>query len=293
MRKLVSLIFSMLLVSSAANASEGSCNYMPPNNLDKEDSVASWAGITQDQFNAVIDRAVAIYEPLIKGFGGKLIINRRWSDSTVNASALQTGSRWEVNMYGGLARRAEVTEDGFAMVLCHEIGHHIGGYPYVQGWASNEGQSDMHATGACATKLFTKNQNLADTAGYGLPDDMIAKCDEKHATAEARDICYRAVVAGKSLGDLLAALGGGQEIGYDTPDTRVVKRTNNAHPQAQCRLDTYIASALCGSEKWDYSLIPGKNAASRNSKAAQDEAYAHSCVEGEGARPKCWFAQLK
>ena len=31
-------------------------------------------------------------------------------------------------MYGGLARRAEVTEDGFAMVLCHELGHHVSLY---------------------------------------------------------------------------------------------------------------------------------------------------------------------
>jgi len=265
--------------------------FMPPNSLHLNKSAVG-SGITEEQFNKVIDRAEQIYKPIFEHFGAVLTVNRLWSDETVNASAEQpTATSWVVNMYGGLARRAEVTEDGFAMVLCHEIGHHVGGYPFVQDWAADEGQSDMHATGACAWKVFAESNKLSLKANADLPQPLKDKCDANHDSMEDRDFCYRAVVAGKSLADLLGELGG-TEVGYETPDPKVVRRTNHAHPAAQCRFDTYAASAYCGNSKWDYELIPGKSFSNHNSVEAQAEAYEHSCAEGDGARPKCWFAAV-
>jgi hypothetical protein len=162
----------------------------------------------------------------------------------------------------------------------------------VQSWAANEGQSDMHATGACAFKLFAENEELATKAVDELPADMIAKCDASHSADGDRAICYRGLLAGKSLASLLAALGNAGPVDFGTPDTSVVSRTNNQHPAAQCRLDSYVAGALCGASNWDYALIPGKNLPNRNSMDAQNEAFAHSCPEGDGARPRCWFAPL-
>lgn len=263
---------------------------MPENDLGKMQSEAV-GGITKAQFNAVIDRAEAIYKPIIAAHGGTLVMHRNWDDSTVNAYAEQNGSNWEVSMFGGLAKRPEVTEDGFAMVLCHEIGHHLGGFPYVQDWAADEGQSDMHATGACAHKVFGQNLMLSEAAASDLPAEVKDKCDAHHASSADRDICYRSIVAGKSLADLLAALGGTGPVNYNTPDTKVVSRTNHQHPAAQCRLDTYMASAYCGNSQWDYTLIPGKSL-DHFSKEAEAEAMAHSCVDGDGARPTCWFAPL-
>src|SRR5262249_54575327 len=151
-------------------------------------------------------------------------------------------------------------------------------------------QADTHATGACAGKIFTTNMELSARAVTDLPAAMKAKCDANHSTPKDRDTCYRALVAGKSLGDLLAALEGAT-VSFDTPDTSTVTQTNNDHPAAQCRLDTYVAGAMCGNGHWDYKLIPGK-ALDHNSVDAQNEAYAHSCPTGDGARPHCWFAEL-
>lgn len=290
MKRSISVLFACLLVSTAASAFEGQRTFMPANNLHLEELDG---GITEAQFNSVIDRTIAIYGPIIAAHGATLNFSRLWNDNTVNASADQPSpSNWHVNMYGGLARRPEVTEDGFAMVVCHELGHHIAGFPYVQQWAANEGQSDMHATGACATQLFATNLELAAIANESVPDDMKAKCDANHSADSAREICYRALAAGKSLADLLGALGNTGPVNFDTPDTTVVTRTNNAHPKAQCRLDSYVAGAMCGASNWDYSLIPGKDLPNRNSIDAQNEAFSHSCVAGDGARPKCWFAEL-
>lgn len=293
MRKIVTLISSLLLASSSAMAFTGQKTFMPPNNLDQEDDINFDGGLTQAQFNSVIDRVMQVYGPIFTHFGATLTVDRRWTDSTVNASADQpTPTSWQVHMYGGLARRAEVTEDGFAMVICHELGHHLGGFPFVQDWAANEGQADIHATGACAAKIFATNLELSARAQLALPPEMSAKCDSTYQTENDRDLCYRGLVAGKSLADLLAAIGSESPVAFNTPDTTVVTRTNNDHPKAQCRLDTYVAGALCGANHWDYNLIPGKEMANRNSMEAQDEAYAHSCAEGEGARPSCWFAAV-
>lgn len=289
MRRFIPLVFAVLAASSTANAFESQRSFMPPNDLDLEELDG---GMTEAQFNAVLDRVNAIYAPIITSFGATLTINRRWTDNTVNASAEQpTPTNWRLNMYGGLARRPEVTEDGFAMVVCHELGHHIGGYPFVQDWASNEGQSDMHATGACAAKLFTTNLELAAVANDVLPQEMKDKCDAAHPENE-RETCYRSIVAGKSLADLLAALGNTGPVDYMTPDASVVTRTNHNHPAAQCRLDSYVAGALCDAKKWNYALIPGKAMSNRNSMEAQTEAYSVSCPDGPGARPRCWFAPL-
>jgi len=282
-------VLAILTFSSPLFADQ---TFMPKNRLDLDTSNKAYGGLNQAQFNKVIDRAELFYKPIFQQFGATLKINRLWEDSTVNASAEQTSATmWEINMYGGLAKRSEVTEDGFAAVLCHEIGHHLGGYPFVQDWAADEGQSDMYATGACAYKIFAANYVLAEKAFSAIPASLKAKCDANHSSSAEQDICYRAVVAGKSLADLLGALGG-TSVGYETPDTSVVTKTNHKHPAAQCRFDTYAASAYCGSNTWDHALIPGKSFSDRNSMEAQTEAFAHSCETGDGARPKCWFAAV-
>lgn len=296
LRKVFVILASLMVISSTTLAhthvAKKLCDWMPANTLHLKDNLEAAGGITEAQFNAVIDKAELIYKPMFEEFGATLTVARLWSDSTVNASAEQpTETLWKVNMYGGLARRPEVTEDGFAMVLCHEIGHHLGGYPYVQEWAADEGQSDIYATSACAFKIFKTNLSLSAKATVSIPDSLKAKCDASYAAAADRDICYRAIVAGKSLADLLGALGG-TAVGYETPDTSTVSRTNHAHPAAQCRFDTYAAGAFCGSGKWDYKLIPGKSFADRNSVEAQTEAFDHSCEAGDGSRPKCWFAPV-
>ena len=133
-----------------SNVSRAAC--FPPNKLHLTPSPLEKSNISQAKFNQIIDKAEQIYAPIIQSHRGKLVFNRLWKDNTVNASANQDGANWEVNMYGGLARRPEVTPDGFAMVVCHELGHHLGGYAFVNEsemtWAANEGQSDYFATHA-------------------------------------------------------------------------------------------------------------------------------------------------
>src|SRR5476649_338081 len=123
-----SLIKSLVLALTVYSF-QASAMILPPNHLDRFDRIGIAANITQQQFNDICDSIIAIYQPMAKIHGAVLSVNKDWTDSTVNAYAHQdTSTDWQVDMFGGLARREEITLDGFALVVCHELGHHFGGY---------------------------------------------------------------------------------------------------------------------------------------------------------------------
>ena len=232
-------------------------------------------GITETQFNDVISKVEAVYKPLVASKGKQLVIQRNWTDGTVNAYASQRGNQWIVAMFGGLARSKEVTVEGFALVVCHEIGHHLGGSPLYANnpWAAAEGQADYYSTLKCFKRAFGgETVKLTDI----LPE-ITEKCEKVWKNSEELAICEREISGGLSLASLLADLGGDNVPTIATPDTSVVTKTNNTgYPGTQSRLDSYIAGALCNvDEDIDTSFT--------------DETVG-TCMKGVGARPRSWFA---
>lgn len=273
---------------------------LPPNRLHMFDQVGKPSNITEQQFNDIIDGVVKYFEPIVKAHGAKLQAEKAWNDSTVNASAYQSGGTWYLNMYGGLARRPEVTPDGFALVVCHELGHHLGGYTFSSGyaWAANEGQSDYFATLECAKVIWGRDFRGNEMfRRFRAPTIVESKCAEAWpGNTNAQGWCQRASAAGYSLATLLAALGGEKQPMFETPDQSVVSRTNNEHPKAQCRLDTYFAGALC-TKAFDINTIPARNhPRGQTSAEAEQEAMKYSCFAKEGfklgTRPLCWFKPM-
>lgn len=285
-----SLLAVVSLVGSAAYA-----DFLPPNNLHLQDNKRAVSNITEAQFNDIIDEAIAYYGPFLKSnFNATFTVNRRWTDSTVNASATQFLNTWTVNMYGGLARRPETTPDGFALVLCHEIGHHLGGYPFSSSWAADEGASDYFATLSCARDLWKNQPEKNALARETITEYPKSLCDSVWTTEEDQNLCYRSLLGSKSMATLLATLGG-TKADWTTTDKSVVKTTNHSHPAGQCRLDTYIAGALC-SQNFDAAVIPGKDLGSkRNTAAAEEASGPYTCLKQDftvGPRPTCWFKPL-
>lgn len=250
----------------------------------------SGGGLTEAQFNDVIDRAVKIYAPVISKAGGTLKVNRLWNDATVNASAQQQGSSWILNMYGGLARHPTITEEGFALVVCHELGHHLGGAPKIAGWfgmndwASNEGEADYSANLKCLRNYFADDDNQKITDQAKLDGRLSAfaadLCEKQFATDADRLLCKRSSLGGTSVAGLFQDLRKEPTApDYSKPDTSKVKKMFDDHPATQCRMDTYLAGAVCDVDK---------------SVALSDTDYRQgACVENVakvGFRPRCWFA---
>jgi hypothetical protein len=276
-------------------------SFMPENRLHLQDGMLrSTNGITEELFNQVIDQVIALYQPVVALHGAKLVAEKKWDDSTVNAYASQSGNVWTVAMFGGLARRPEITLDGFALVICHELGHHLGGYAFKgDRWASAEGQSDYFSTQVCARSLwgFQDGTNNQWHRFARMADTVKSKCDEAWSGENARGWCYRAAAAGKSLATLLSALGGGAVPSFDTPDQKVVSQTDTDHPEGQCRLDTYFAGALC-TKTFDLHEIPGKvGGVGQSTVAAEMAAAKVTCFQEDGFkagyRPACWFKSLR
>jgi subtilisin-like proprotein convertase family protein len=287
---------SACLIAGSLFVRNADASILPPNNLHLQDNIHSLANMTEQEFNTIVNTIINYYKPIVSAKGATLKSNNLWTDPTVNASAQQMGNTWIINMYGGLARRAEVTPDGFAMVVCHELGHHLGGFPFYgdRDWAASEGQSDYFATQSCAREIW-RNQANENARFRGLVGDFEKKkCDAAWNKTEDQDLCYRTAAAGHSLATLLGALRGGSNLPrFDTPDPRKVSSTYTAHPDAQCRLDTYFSGALCP-VSFDKNIIPGRNTAGgQTSKDSELTASASSCMTAAGyaggVRPLCWF----
>jgi hypothetical protein len=284
MKKLTQgLLLAVLMVSQPLLAcTKNGEGFLPKNDLLIPVNQKGAAGLSEAQFNEVIDQVEGVYSPIVAQYGGKLEVVRRWTDPTVNAYAEREDGTWKVSMFGGLARHSTVTADGFRLVICHEIGHHIGGAPRYAGedWASNEGEADYFATLKCLRRVWQHEDNAAVIRKLNAPLYLKWSCFKEWRSKTDRDICVRAAMAGSSVANLFGALGSeAKPAKFNTPDKKKVEVTYDAHPDTQCRLDTYFQGALC--EK------------SFNEEIGQQDEVTGSCHgsggQKIGLRPRCWF----
>jgi hypothetical protein len=261
----------------------GKTGFMPENNLriskyDKETN-----GMTKEKFEAIINRVYTNYSSIVASKGGTLEMDTNWDDDTVNAYASRTGSTWYVTMYGGFARHPLVTDDGFLLVVCHEIGHHLGGAPKFGNlgntWASYEGQADYFGSLKCLKRILSNDDNQAIVAKMTIDPEAKSKCEMVYKSGDEIALCERIAMAGKSLALLIGNLSGNSNIAFNTPDPFVVKETYDLHPWAQCRMDTYFSASLC--DKAFSEDVSDKSPI--NGTCIKKDGYA------VGPRPLCWY----
>lgn len=204
----------------------------------------------------------------------ELIVFKAWTANTVNAFAERSPGKVMINLYGGLARHPEVTRDGMVAVLCHELGHHLGGYPKKSGntWSSAEGQSDYFATAKCL-RIYWENEN---NEVAHVPAFVRSECARSFSTRPEQALCERMSLAGRSVAKLIQVLDHDSlEPRFETPEPEIARRMVYTHPIAQCRLDTYFQGSLCPISAY----------------ADFDDHNQHvgACNEERGVRPRCWF----
>ena len=161
----------------------------------------------------VIERFLDRAEDVVEAEGGKLVVIPEWNNPRVNALARRSEYIWEIHVYGGLLTHPDISEDEITLVLCHELGHHLGGAPTASrgGWSSSEGQSDYWSGQFCA-HLLEKPMESAE-----------------------------------KLTRLYAASSDGSWPRLSEKEVKVVERTFFGYPGAQCRLDTIVA----GMKGWE------------------------------------------
>lgn len=236
------------------------------------------SNMTEADFDRALARIESVYQPDFKAKGQTLEIEKDWVEGIANAFADRVGQTFTIEVYGGLARHNLISEDSFLLLVCHELGHHIGGAPIPKGydWPSYEGQSDYFAAAKCLKRVL----DPANTLSPSEVDPLLAtKCAETYKSASDQRVCERVGMAGLSAANFFHMIEKkGLPPSFATPDQTEVTKTLTSHAKAQCRLDTYLAGAICNS---NLTINPDAVDASKN-----------VCWQGReqvGFRPRCWF----
>lgn len=268
------ILLIVTLLSSLAQA-QTQKTYLPENSI-RIPTFVEGSGVSKQEFYVTLSNFEKLYKPVVKEKGFELKVIGDWDSDTVNAYTNREGNTIFIRIFGGLARHHYMSPDALSIVACHEMGHNIGGAPTYKDRdnMSNEGQSDYWATLKCSRKLFREFKTLSVLDDQ---DEVIAQaCEKSHNKGDDYDICKRAMEASKRLSFMLAELMHVALPNVSTPDETVVKKTNNSHPAAQCRLDTYFQGALC---RVDY-----------RDDVSQTDPRVGTCNDNEiGGRPACWY----
>ncbi len=283
-RLLAAVLLSLFAAGSVSAEERVLCRgFLPDNDLKIPVGAVTALGMGEASFNAVLDRVEAVYKPIFAAKGAKLRVNRKWTDDTVNAGAMQFNSTWVINMFGGLARHPAVTPEGFALVACHEIGHHVGGFPKKEltfpkpapFWATTEGGADYFATLKCLRLIMTGKEDTSK-----LDPFAVKACNAAFADTADRKFCEIGALAGMSSATLSKSVRGESlALAFSTPDLSMVGKTLEEHGGTQCRLDSLFQGALCAKPVTED--VVDKGPASGACTAAQGFRV--------GLRPRCWY----
>ncbi len=152
------------------------------------------------------------YQKILKSkYRKDLVINLAPLDPKLNAEIIKSDKEFVISIYGGMLTHPKMNSMVMSLLLCHEIGHILGGEPLrsIKGWSSTEGQADYYSSYTCAQDL-----KLTSTDFYQAAFDLVS------IYAEATN---------------------------DTPpnsdqmDESEVSSINYGYPKAQCRYDTLIS----------------------------------------------------
>lgn len=222
----------------------------------------------------IINELVELYHPLLKEQNKKLEIEILWDEPKLNAYATRDDdNNLLIKVSAGLLQNEMLSEDGFRLILCHELGHFLGGAPKKlrgrttkKSWSSAEGQADYYANAYCMKKLLNQkiNKNISET--YLKDIDKICNSE----------LCKRIAMASINVAKVYAEIDFyNTELSFNQKDHTIVYNTIYSHPNPQCRLDTLIAALRC------------KDSTSLSFN--DTDPISGACQQVDMRRPRCWY----
>lgn len=246
--------------------------------------------VSEGDFQEILKTIEGIYSEEVAALGGTLRIKGEWVYPEFGASAQRLNENWLVTVYGGVARYSGMNVDALAFVVCHELGHFLGGAPKKsqilwKDWASAEGQADYFAGSKCFPRFVTAYQ--AQPMGRTSVSQTVRRqCENLQNNAAPEPgrgtlDCVRTAAAAYTTYESVRRIMNEKEaISFDKKDLKIVTELNEKYGSAQCRLDTALAGIWCPK--------------SQNEKFDDENPRQGSCHEGffsEFARPRCWYVE--
>lgn len=146
--------------------------------------------------------------------------------------------------------------DLLAYILCHELGHLLGGSPKKTNstWASTEAQSDFFASAVCLRRLIEKDPKLSsftieDQSEFEILD---SKCHDLKAVKREVSMCRRVGRIGHKM--ILTIYEFMNVPGFPKPkfvdqSKEISSGNKNQYPTLTCRMDVVLHGALCLNSK--------------------------------------------
>jgi hypothetical protein len=248
--------------------------------------VISDNGLTEKDFRSLISRVRKVYDPMFEARGYAIEYLLYWDVDEGNAMTTEAADPKKVwfMFSGGLLRGRYTTKDSFLFIACHEIGHHMGGFPKEGGdhaWCSTEGEADYFANLKCMKEILRGDpENAAVAAKVDLPWNIKRRCREMYSDEDSVNICLRSTKAAEDGFKFLQS----KERNWADADSSLfnqilapVDSTIMRYPDHACRAETAYRGAIC----------------SREGEISDTDEAVGVChmKNGDkfGERPRCWF----
>lgn len=207
--------------------------YLPPGSHDVSE-------ISEKEYREIMSSFQNQWQAeVLEKTGKPLLVKPEWENPYFAAYAVDRTQYWEIALWGGMARAREATSLHLKTILCHELGHIIGGEPRqtLSGaeWSSTEGQSDFFAAKECLSKVLSAQ----DVEGVDLSSAQ-AICDGHVQCLMVVAAGWKAVLFFQRFQYLEIP-----SVDLFKPEGAVSVFKPNTYPSYQCRLDTYIQGARC------------------------------------------------
>ena len=246
---------------------------------------AAFASVELPQFQKLRAALVDLHTHEVEAKGSRFEIVLTDKDKIPQALSRKTSEGvWQIEIYQSMLDLKSQSIQTLGMMLCHEVGHFLGGEPYVIGrqltpavrqrapkQMSCEGEADYFSTATCFRKLAELVSELKTKSA--VESELSNECFLSFHTQSDREICLSGLKIARDLATVY------QEVltvmGFPTTfqnrfDSTITDRTLNyvgEYPSLECRYQTLVHGLLC---------------------AEKEEG---ECLDPRWMRPLCWFNQ--
>ena len=206
------------------------------------------AQITQNELEQVFQATQKTYGEELRKQNIELVFNFQypglvdfwWKQDSPQASFVEMPEvnlkrQFYIYFFGGLARFSQMTKEGAALFVCHELGHAIADGPRKNSGPIVEGESDYFATSECIHELLP---HLSEKP-FQLKADEKSICQNAQNQQKCERILngilsYKKVLESSPIQNL--------SLFKKAPEVaRSIDTDDRFYPTPQCRLDTLLA----------------------------------------------------
>lgn len=220
-------------------------------------SQSAFATAKQIEFEKTLQSARDYFKPIYQSKGKELSILGEWEYDENNGKALAyTVDHYFIEIYGGALKSKGTNTDSLRAMICHEVGHHLGGSPFMPKYyedyylfrGSSEGQADYYAANLCLKKWFHGEDHWKVNYLFGFSKKDQAFCEDYYQHSDSVGLCVRIISAMKRMLSIDIETHSPLNLKNPKSDYLYALAPSVTHPKKNCRLETVYAGVICQTE---------------------------------------------